>query len=290
MTHTKNSVNRQRRILNSHSRYGLLALLLCGNTLLMAQTQVENDVADDRITTQVRMLGIGSTNILDTYLSPEKYQGADLRFISHTTREREGKHLSRQIIHNGNVSYVHNRAGNSNEFAGNYNFSYAWHYNWRFFDNRFRLSAGALADVNIGFIYNTRNSNNPAQARANFNIAPSAVVSYRVMMKNRPMILRYEVSIPLLGVMFSPNYGQSYYEIFSEGNYDHNIVPTTFISTPSMRHMFSIDFQLLRNTTLRVGYLGDYQQSQVNLLKTHIYTHSLVVGVVKRFKLIHLRP
>ena len=138
MTHTKNSVNRQRRIPNSHSRYGLLALLLCGSTLLMAQTQVENDVADDRITTQVRMLGIGSTNILDTYLSPEKYQGADLRFISHTTREREGKHLSRQIIHNGNVSYVHNRAGNSNEFAGNYNFSYAWHYNWCFFDNRFQ--------------------------------------------------------------------------------------------------------------------------------------------------------
>ena len=63
MTHTKNSVNRQRRIPNSHSRYGLLALLLCGNTLLMAQTQVENDVADDRITKQLRMLAIGSTNI-----------------------------------------------------------------------------------------------------------------------------------------------------------------------------------------------------------------------------------
>ena len=28
------------------------------------------------------MLGVGYTDILDTYLSPEKYRGTDLRFLS----------------------------------------------------------------------------------------------------------------------------------------------------------------------------------------------------------------
>ena len=89
--------------------------------------------------------------------------------------------------------------------------------------------------------------------------------------------------------MFSPDYGQSYSEIFSEGNYHHILVPTTFLAAPSLRQSRTRDFPLLRST-IRIGYMGDVQQSHVNRLKTHVYTHGLVIGVVKRFKLIKIAP
>lgn len=273
--------------------------LPCGNgpedgTALHGSLNTGNVYAPDtirnnKIITNAQMIGIGAVNILDTYLSPEKYRGTELRYISHTLRERRDSRWSRLIVHQGNMSYSDNRSGNGGEIAGAYTFSYGVHCNWNFFDGSLNVKAGAQADVNVGFLYNTRNSNNPAQARLSLNISPSAAATYRFRLWQRNYSLRYELSVPLIGMMFSPNYGQSYYEIFSRGNYDHNIVPTTIGSTPSLRQMLTFDFSLGR-TTLRLGYLGDFRQAKVNNLKYHSYSNMLVIGIVRQFNITKIVP
>ena len=47
--------------------------------------------AQDKIVTNSKMIGIGATRILDTYLSQEHYSGTELRFVDHTIRQRPGR-------------------------------------------------------------------------------------------------------------------------------------------------------------------------------------------------------
>ena len=235
------------------------------------------------------MLGVGYTDILDTYLSPEKYRGTDLRFMSHTRREKDSTCLVHQLLHEGCIATADNRSGNGGEIGGGYTFAYSLLRKWQMPVGSclLRLLAGGTAELSVGFLYNTRGSNNPAQARLALQLKPTVAADFDFRLfrrQQRPFTLHYEASAPLCGLMFSPNYGQSYYEIFSRGNYDHNCVPTTIASTPSLRQMLTLDFRAL-HTTWRIGYLGDWRQASVNNLKQHTYTHALVFGIVRRFRI-----
>lgn len=228
------------------------------------------------------MVAIGAANVLDTYLSAEQYKGTEFRIIAENRSKISPKRLSHLLSHHGCFTSLDNRAGNSNEISGVYNFQYFIYYHWRI-AHHWSVQTGGGIDAQLGVLYNTRNTNNPVQVDASLQLSPSSSITYKNIINKRFFQIRYAASFPLAGLMFSPNYGQSYYEIFSKDNYDHNVVPTTIFSTPSLQHSLTFDYQLFKNkpdSKIRIGYLGDLRQSKVNNIKRHHYAHMLLIGWV----------
>ena len=229
------------------------------------------------------MLGFGPTRILDTYISQEKFSGAGFTYLYIYEGRKPEKRWQNTIEHELDLSKSRDRGDNTSMLEGNYNLYWS-----RLASlvkpsssTDFHLQAGFTANANLGFLYDMTTSNNPAQARLALNIMPSAVATYGFPIKQQHFSLRYELNLPLVGIMFSPNYGQSYYEIFTQGNYDRNIVPTTFVSAPTFRQILTLDWLLSEKWALRIGYLGNYQQADINHLKQHIYTHRVLLGFTR---------
>lgn len=259
-------------------RIYLILLALCAATGVYAQ---EDSLRATRYVMRSTLFGIGYNNTLETYLSPLEYTGAEIRFMHERMRMTRlmGGNVSTQSIIQGNLSYTENPAGNAHMYAGLVNWSYALHYRFRL-SPQLKILAGPVLDLNGGVVYNLRNSNNPAQAKAYGSLGASAMAIYKFRIGHCPFTLRYQADLPLLGAMFSPEYGESYYEIFSLHNGGRNVVFTSLYNSPSLRQMLTLDFPI-NTTVIRAGYGCDIRQAKVNNLKSHSYSHCFMIGFVR---------
>ena len=240
----------------------------------------------NRFITRATLYGAGLTNVFDTYLSPQEYTGVDFRISRESIRMTNWMNgrISLQSFFQADLGYTHNKVDNNNAFSGLANWNYGLHYHFPITSN-FKLLAGGLADINGGFVYNLRNGNNPAQARAYINLDASGMAIWNLRIKSCPLTLRYQINLPLIGVMFMPNYGQSYYEIFTLGHWNGVINFTSLHNQPSLRQMLTVDFPVGK-AKMRLAYVWDAQQAKVNEIKTHTYSHVFMVGFVKEIYLL----
>lgn len=258
----------------------LILLMSCGGVL------AQDSLSHDKYIVRSVMVGAGKTNVYDTYLSPLEYRGPELRLMHESMRMTRlmGGRVSAQRIVQVNASSTDNISKSGKSYSGMFNWTYALHYQYNV-DDRLKILFGPMLDLNGGFIYNTRNSNNPAQAKVYGSIDASAMAIYKLRIGRYPMTLRYQANIPFMGLMFSPEYGQSYYEIFSLKHSGNNVLFTSFHNAPTVRQMLTLDFPIGK-TIMRAGYLCDIQQAKVNNLKSHFYSHNFMIGFVRNFQMI----
>lgn len=247
-----------------------------------------NAAAQSPVIRRATSIAIGYTRQQDTYLSPLDYSGTQLSYLTESQRPVTLWHmpLQRQSLFQLDLSTTESPAGNANYLGGLLHFDQTWYSELKFPSSTLLLSLGPQLGGTLGTLYNTRNGNNPAQLIAEIHLAISSQAAFPFRLWRRLFTLRDQIDLPLLGTMFSPNYGQSYYELFSLGQTDHNVCITHPFNAPNLRNRLILDFHIGRQT-FHAGYLIDIRQSHVNDLRRHNITHALFIGWVRKFAIQH---
>ena len=210
------------------------------------------------------LLGIGQSELTDTYLSPLKYKGLTISFLHENfrpTRLFDGKLIFQQQFQL-QTAFTQNPTLTASEYFGKISYNIAGLYPFAAIGN-LKLLSGGGADASLGGIYNARNSNNPGSLKSGLNLNLTGMAIYNW----RRFTFRYQVSTPFLGIFFSPAYGQSYYEIFTLGNNRGVISLASLHNQLALQNYFTIDFPI-ENLNVRAGYLGSYSGTRHNSLKT----------------------
>ncbi|MBR1732585.1 MAG: DUF3316 domain-containing protein [Alloprevotella sp.] len=225
----------------------------------------------------------GRQNILDTYLSPLEYTGTTHGTLHRSERPAHwGRGVSTVMQMGTTFAYDHSPTDDSKALDLQLAIGGGFTRSWRPATG-LRIAAGGLLQGSGGFTYNISNGNNPVQARLALELVPTTLCEYDFRLLRHALRARIQMDLPLAGMMFSPRYGQSYYEIFGLGQRDRNIRLTTPFSAPSARLLATMDIPV-GNATLTVGYHADVRQSKVNALKRHAWNNTIVLGFVRHVR------
>ncbi len=241
-------------------------------------------VTGDSVRTHSYMVGIGSTHQLDTYLSHLNYTGYQVSLVRETLRMTRlaEQRISFQTLWQGTFSQSNNISSTATYWGGHIGYDALWHYNWTPLPG-LRLMAGGAVGTDLGFLYNSRGGNNPAQGRFNVDLSASVMAIYRLRLWGADLGLRYQANMPMMGALFSPQFGQSYYEM-GEGHLNGNVCFSHPGNAFSLWQQLTLDVPLGKYVVLRAGYLCDIRQSHVNNIKMHDRSHSFMVGFVTHFR------
>lgn len=232
------------------------------------------------------LFGAGRASVLDTYLSPLTYGGPDFALMHTTERTaRWGKgRVTTRSLYTLHGAYAKSPTDDGKEIDSELTLAGGWLYNWRP-SERWRFGVGGLMELSGGFTYNTRGTNNPAQGRLGASLAASGLAEYRFPLFKRTATARLTVDAQALGVQFAPEYGQSYYEIFSLGHSSGVVHFTQPFNCPSVRLQAQAVLPLL-GANITLGYMADVRQSTLGGLKRHAWRNAFMIGYVRRLHIV----
>lgn len=264
-----------------------MCLALSGGHKLSAQnTEVLGTLPRANETVTTSYLGIGHKGALDTYLSNAAYGGMSIQLKQKqtTARYREKYFSFHDISSSISFSSMTNRLGGGSFMGGEWNEIFTWNHplvNTRSVDILF----GPSAVSSIGFLYNQRNSNNPAQFKCLLSAAVSGKAIYRFNVLRRHMALSTDITLPLLGFTFAPDFDEPYYFLAAYSGLGSAFRVASPFNAPAAFSDLTLTIPAGRRNRLSLTYEANYMGYNINGHRSAIANHAALVGFTRRLEL-----
>lgn len=229
----------------------------------------------------------GAASIVNTYLSPLKYSGwsTALSYERMQAMRANPENLVMRLASSLTLNRTDNPARNASMWRLAESFSWGMTRRWAL-PYGLTLAAGGSTSLDIGAVYSTRNGNNPVSPEAAWTVNLTGMAVWNGRIGRLPVNVRYQPTIPVAGIFFSPEYGELFYEI-SLGDRDGLVHPAWWGNYFRMENLLTADLRL-GATFLRVGFRSNVISTKVNNLTTRIITTQAVIGISGEW--ISLRP
>lgn len=257
--------------------------LLALPAMSRVQYVVTDTIIPERIVVKSSQFGITLLNNLDTYLSNYNHKGLGVNYSHEAFRDaRTGKYCwkyQKQL----SITAGYAIQGSNMQYCALIGYNWGGYHPFKIAKG-FTLLAGAQIQLEGGALYNPAGGNNPAAAKLRTALAASGMAIYHFPVHRSEWVARYQLDIPLVGAMFAPEFGQSYYEIFGLGHAKNVVAFTHPGNNPSWRHILSLDIPMRakhHSATLRISYIADLYQSRINDINCHIYRNTFSIGFTR---------
>lgn len=263
----------------------LLLSILC--VMLSAMAFAQDEPATLRPVTSSYTYEIGGATLANTYLTPLKYKGWDmaLNYERMQAMKFNPEKWVMRLTAGIDLNRTDNPAKNATMWRLVADFSWGMTYRLKLPHN-ITLAGGGSTSLDLGCVYNARNGNNPVAVEAAWTVNLTGYASWNVKIGRLPVTLRYQPTIPLTGVFFSPDYGELFYEIYL-GNHSGLAHCAWWGNYFRMENFVTADLHL-GATSLRVGFRNNILSTSINDITTRTITYSAVIGVTTEW--ISLNP
>lgn len=257
-------------------KISLLLLAVC--CLLFVETSEAQDSLP-RPVTSVYRLEVGATNARSTYLSPLRYSGTLWGASGEWMKafQKNPEHLIMTFAADINYRNMLNPPHSARMLGFDASFNWGMAYRWHMANN-LQLAAGALLDITGGALYLTRNGNNPVTVLASAGFDIDLSLSYHFRIGKLPVLITDRLLIPSIGAFFSPQYGETFYEIYL-GNHKGLAHCGWWGNNFGVGNLLSVKFDFGR-TAMEIGYRYDYRSYYADHLVTRTAVNSFVIGVI----------
>lgn len=279
------------------------SLGVSGRNLIAPDTEQSPGMPIAMPTLKATYLGAGGIVLRDTYLSPLNYGGYNLHFSAETAQYRyRGQGLGGLLLGRGyatdqaglgasrwlshhllsvDYSLTDNPAGNASIHRLQGRWESARLY--PLYQGKLgKLMLGGGYTLGVGGLYSTRNGNNPATLKLDGALTLAVSYSQQFTLWGHHLLLRLTSRTDLVGVQWSQQYGENYYELYSVSKaFARRFYLTHLGNQLGQQIRCSLDLPLFRHSMLSLNYRLQYRSWTLNQISNRQTDHTLSLGLVR---------